>query len=155
MTIFETTENSCSLFLERRRWKQRGMKKKDFLNKFTRWSQGTSLVKIPKIAQSPKRNKRETLVHFGLIWNKTCVYQLTWLWEPIDERNERKKRLEVKQANSWKSQVSETVIEIRLSFSCCDIHVDVNRQKQRGKECLWLKNPLWINQVQLSQKVEN
>ena len=51
-----------------------------------------------------------------------------------------KKRLEVKQANSSESQVSESIIEIYLSFSCCYIHVDVNKRGQRGEEYLWLKN---------------
>ena len=45
-----------------------------------------------------------------------------------------KKRLEVKQANSSESQVSESIIEI--SFSCCYIHVDVNKRGQRGEEYL-------------------
>ena len=143
---------SSGLFLEGRIWKQRGTKEKDFLNKFTLRGQGTLLVKIPKIYQSAKRFKRETSVHFALIWNKMCLS--TRLWEPTNERNERKKRLEVKQANSSKSHVSETVIEIRLSFSC-DVYVDVNRRKQRGEECLWLKKTLWINLARLNQKDEN
>ena len=55
-----------------------------------------------------------------------------------------KKRLEMKQANSSESQVSESIIEVRLSFSCGYIHVDidVNKRGQRGEECIWLKNLL-------------
>ena len=53
-----------------------------------------------------------------------------------------KKKLEVKQVNFSKSQVSETIIEIRLSFSCCYIHVDVNRRKQRGEEYI-IEKPFW------------
>ena len=43
-----------------------------------------------------------------------------------------KKRLEVKQANSSESQVSESIIETCLGFSCCYIHVDVNKREQKN-----------------------
>ena len=43
-----------------------------------------------------------------------------------------KKRLEVKQANSLKSQVSETIIEICLSFSCCYIHVEEEGREEKN-----------------------